>query len=311
MNIERDAGTLTQPAVPAPDASGKGTDGHAARGTAERPGKRRGDVVPVRHYGRGVLAVAVSALVLWTLYGFATNPNFDWSVVAEFVFSPSILLGLWRTLQMTVLAMVVAVVLAVLVAVMRMSPSRIVSGVAAGYVFIFRGVPLIVLLIFIGNLGLFAKVITIGIPGTDVVFFSAPTGQVVTPFIASVIGLSLAGSGYMAEIVRGGLLAIGQGQHQAAKALGLNSVRTVRYIILPQALRVIVPPLGNEFISMLKASAIVAVIAGGDLLTVAQGISGVNYRTIEMLMVATIWYLLVIVIFSIGQFFIERKTAER
>lgn len=309
MNTERDMGTETRLEDAEPELP---TDSGSLSGTRmASPGSRRGDVVPVRHYGRGVLATVVAALVLGTLYSFATNPNFDWSVIAQFMLSPSILAGLWTTLQITILSMVIAVVLAILIAVMRMSPSWIVSGVAAGYVFIFRGVPLIVLLIFIGNLGLFAKNLTIGIPGTEVVFFSSPMGQVVTPFVASVIGLSLAGSGYMAEIVRGGLLAIGQGQHQAAKALGLNSGSTVRYIILPQALRVIVPPLGNEFINMLKASAIVAVIAGGDLLTVAQGISGVNYRTIEMLIVATIWYLLVIIIFSIGQFYIERKTAER
>jgi polar amino acid transport system permease protein len=178
-------------------------------------------------------------------------------------------------------------------------------------VFFFRGVPLIVLLIVVGNLGLFFKNITLGIPFTGVVFWSAPVGQVVTPFVASVIGLSLAGSGYMAEIVRSGLLAVGRGQHETAKALGLNRAQTLRHIVLPQALRVIIPPLGNESIGMLKASAIVSVIAGGDLLTVVEGISGINFRTIEMLIVATIWYLLVISVYSVAQFFLERRAAER
>ncbi len=268
-------------------------------------------VVPVRHYGRMIFAVIVVLAVIGTVYSIATNPNFEWSVVAEFLFSPSILRGLGSTLVITIVSMAIAVVLAVVIAVMRISPSRIISSVAAFYVFVFRGIPLIVLLILLGNLGLFLKSITIGIPGTQVVLIDVPISEVITPFVASVAGLSLAGAAYMAEIVRSGLLAIGRGQREAAKALGLTSSRTLRFIVLPQALRVILPPMGNEFIGMLKASAIVSVIAGGDLLTVAQGIAGTNYRTIELLIVATIWYLLVIIVFSIGQYLLERRTAEK
>ncbi|GLY31025.1 amino acid ABC transporter permease [Kineosporia sp. NBRC 101731] len=269
------------------------------------------DVVPVRHWGRGIGAGVVVLLVAWMLYGVATNPNFEWSVVGQYLFARTVLKGLLLTLEMTVIGMVVALALAIVVGVMRMSPSRIISGAASIWVFLFRGVPLIVLLIFVGNLGLFFREFRLGIPFTDVTFWSAPVGEIVTPFVASVIGLSLAGSGYMAEIVRSGLLAVGNGQHETAKALGLNRTLTLRYIVLPQALRVIIPPLGNEFIGMLKASAIVSVIAGGDLLTVVQGISGINFRTIEMLIVATIWYLLVIVVYSTAQFFLERRAAER
>ncbi|GAA0993035.1 amino acid ABC transporter permease [Subtercola frigoramans] len=268
-------------------------------------------VVPVRHYGRMILAVVVVLAVIGAAYSLATNPNFDWSIVAKFVFSPSILRGLGSTLLITIVAEVIAIVLSIIIAIMRVSKSRIVSSVAAAYVFFFRGIPIIVLLIIVGNLGLFIKVVTIGIPFTDIVFFSAPISQIVTPFVASVLGLSLAGAAYMAEIMRSGLLAVGKGQREAAKALGLNGARTLRYIVLPQALRVILPPMGNEFIGMLKASAIVSVIAGGDLLTVALGIAGTNYRTIELLIVATIWYLLVIAVFSVGQFFLERRTAEK
>ncbi|WP_306205454.1 amino acid ABC transporter permease [Actinoplanes sp. RD1] len=275
-----------------------------------RPAPRR-DVVPVRHWGRLIGAVAVGALVLLVAYSFATNPNFEWTVVGQYLFTRTVLKGLLLTLEMTVIGMVVALALAVVIGVMRMSPSRVLSGVAAAWVFFFRGVPLIVLLIFVGNLGLFFKNLTLGIPFTDVVWWSAPIGHVVTPFVASVIGLSLAGSGYMAEIVRSGLLAVGRGQHETAKALGLNRAQTLRHIVLPQALRVIIPPLGNESIGMLKASAIVSVIAGGDLLTVVQGISGVNFRTIEMLIVATVWYLLVIGLWSVAQYFLEKRAAER
>lgn len=271
----------------------------------------RHSVVPIRHYGRGIGAVLVLALVALFLYSMATNPNISWKIVGDFLFNGQILDGLLATAEMTALALIISLIGAVIVAVMRMSKSRIISGVAACYVFVFRSIPPMLLLIFLGNLGLFVKHITIGIPFTDVVFYTGPTSRLITPFIASVIGLSLAGIGYMGEIVRGGLLAIGRGQHEAAKALGLRSRQTMRHIILPQGLRVILPPLGNELIGMLKATAMVAVIGGGDLLTVAQGISGQNYRTIELLIVATIWYFIVIALISVGQHFIEKRFAEK
>ncbi|MFB9676359.1 amino acid ABC transporter permease [Streptosporangium vulgare] len=271
----------------------------------------RQDAVPVRHYGRGVVAVLVVAVVALTAYAFAANPKIEWPVVGEYLFHPDIMSGLMRTLLMTAMGMTFSVIGAVVVALMRMSPSRIISATAAAYIFVFRGIPLILLLIFVGNLGLFVDRITIGVPFTDLQVFSRPVQEVLTPFAASVIGLTLAGSGYMAEIVRGGLLAIGRGQREAAKALGLNSLKTTRFIVLPQALRVIVPPMGNELISMLKATAIVSVIGGGDLLTVAQAISGSNYRTIEMLLVATVWYFAVIALLTAGQYVLERRIAER
>jgi polar amino acid transport system permease protein len=231
--------------------------------------------------------------------------------VGDFLFNGDVLHGLLVTLELTALGMVLSVLLAVVLALMRMSESRIISGTAAGYIFVFRGVPLILLLIFVGNLGLFIKHITIGIPFTGLNIVDKPSSEVLTPFVASLIGLTLAGCAYMAEIVRGGLLAIGRGQHDAAKALGLNALQTTRHIVLPQALRVIVPPMGNELISMLKATAIVSVIAGGDLLTVAQSISGSNYRTIEMLLVAAIWYFVVIAVLTVGQHALEKRIAER
>jgi len=269
------------------------------------------EIVPVRHWGRLILAALVGLLLVVVVYSFATNPNIDWSIVGRFLVSPAILKGLWGTVQLTFFSMIFAVALAVVIAVMRTSSSAILRGFAAGYVYIFRGIPLIVLLIFVGNLGLFFKDFALGVPFTDIVFFSIPTKDVMTPFVAAVVGLSLAGSGYMAEIVRAGLLSVGRGQHEAAKALGTTPAMTLRYIVLPQALRVLIPPMGNELIGMLKATAIVSVIAGGDLLTIALGISGTNYRTIELLIVATVWYLLVISVLSIVQFFVEKRSAER
>lgn len=269
------------------------------------------EVVPVRTWGRQFLAVAVAVVLATVVYGFAANPNIKWEVVGQFLLDAAILEGLLGSLELTAWSMVFATAIAVVIAVMRLSESRIVSGFAAGYVFVFRGIPLIVLLILIGNLGLFFKSFTLGIPFTDIVLFSVRTRDVMTPFIASIIGLSLAGSGYMAEIVRGGLLSVSRGQREAATALGCTPMMTLRWIVLPQALKVLIPPMGNELVSMLKATAIVSVIAGGDLLTAAVGISGVNYRTIELLLVATIWYLLVITVLSVGQVFVERRSAER
>jgi polar amino acid transport system permease protein len=268
-------------------------------------------IVRIRHVERGVLAGVVALALLALVVSLARNPNISWPVVGEYLFNESILSGLLTTLEMSVLAMAVAIVLAVVVAMMRVSESRIISSIAGLYIFFFRGIPLMVQVIFWGNIGLFVKTITIGIPLTGIDLYSHPTKDLVTPFVASVAALAFAESAYMAEIVRSGLLSVDRGQRQAAKALGLRQRQTLRLIVVPQALRVIVPPTGNQLIGMLKATAIVSVIAGGDLLTTAQNISGLNYRTIELLVVATIWYLVVIVIMSIGQAFVERRVAEK
>lgn len=284
-----------------------------ARGGGARPAATHEgmEVVPVRHWGRHMLAGAVGVVIVTVVYGFVTNPNISWPIVWEFLLHGAILQGLVGSLELTAWSMMFATTIAVVIAVMRLSDSRVISGFAGGYVFIFRGIPMIVLLILIGNLGLFFKTFSLGIPFTDLTLFSIRTKDVMSPFVASIIGLSLAGSGYMAEIVRAGLLSVSRGQREAATALGCTPGMTLRYIVLPQALKVLIPPMGNELISMLKATAVVSVIAGGDLLTAALGISGVNYRTIELLLVATIWYLLVITVLSIGQVFVERRAAEK
>ncbi|CUX04099.1 amino acid ABC transporter permease [Rhizobium pusense] len=268
-------------------------------------------IIPVRHYGRIIGSAIAVLLCAQFLYSFVMSPYLDWDTVRQYLFNGAVLNGLMVSLQLTVIAMVASLLVAILIAIMRTSPSKIISAIAGIYVFIFRGVPLLVILIVIGNLGLFYKRVHIGIPFTDITFYSAPIQQLLTPFVASVIGLTLSASAYMSEIVRSGLLAINRGQHAASKALGMNSWMTLRYIVLPQALRVITPPLGNEFVNVLKATSLVSVIAGGDLLTITQSIAGSNYRTIEMMIVATIWYLVVISIVSVFQNVLERKMAEK
>lgn len=303
--------TSTEPAAGPSTATDTPRGTIARRTPSRRTTTRRRDVVPVRHWGRGIATAFVVLLLALVAQAIATNPHIQWSVVGDYLLDAAVLEGLWLTLKMTLLGMVLGLVLAVLVGVMRTARSRVVSMSAWAWIFVFRGVPLVVLLVFLGNLGLFVTDLSLRVPFTDVELWSRPVKEVVTPFTASVLALGLAGSGYMAEVVRSGLISVGSGQREAAKALGLDEARTLRLVVLPQALRVIVPPLGNEMVGMLKASAIVSVIAGGDLMTTVLGISGVTFRTIEMLLVATIWYLLVIAVLSAAQFVLERKVAER
>lgn len=268
-------------------------------------------VVPVRHYGRYLAALLALLVVAQVVAALVLNENIKWNVTGDYLFNDAVLHGLLVTLELTVIAMLASLVLAIVIAIMRMSPSRIMNTISWGYVYIFRGVPLLVLLILVGNLGLFFNQFTIGVPRTGIELYSAPMRDVMTPFVASAVGLTLSGSAYMSEIVRGGLLAVHPGQRAAAKALGLDGRKTLQHIVLPQALRVIIPPLGNEFVNLLKATSLVSVIAGGDLLTVTHSIGGVTYRVIELMMVATIWYLLAITVFSVFQYFVERKFAEQ
>jgi polar amino acid transport system permease protein len=277
--------------------------------STEAPPKRL--VVRRRHPVRALLVGLVVLACAGAAYGVATNQYIEWSVVGEFLFHGSILRGLLVTLEMTVVGMVLSLVFGAVLAPLRMSQSRVLSSLAKAYIFTFRGIPLILLLILVGNLGLFIKEVRIPIPFTDATLFQASMSDMMTPFIASVIGLTLAGSAYLAEIIRGGILSVGRGQHRAAMALGLSRFGTMRFIVMPQALRVIVPPMGNEFINLIKATAIVSVIGGGDLLTVAQSISGTNYRTLEMLLVAALWYFAIIAVLSVGQRYLEQRYAER
>jgi polar amino acid transport system permease protein len=269
------------------------------------------DVVPLRHYGRTTLAVAITGSLAFVGYTLARNPYIHWEVVGQFLADGSVLRGLVVTLELSGITTVLGIVMAVAVAEMRLSESRIMSGLAWLYVFLFRSIPLIVVLIFVGNMGLFVKHISIPLPFTGVYLYSGATQAVFTPFVASWVAMTITASAYMSEIVRGGLLAVNEGQVQAAKALGLNNAKTLRHVVGPQALRVIVPPMGNEIISVLKASALVSVIAGGDLLTATEVLAGATYRTIELMMVATFWYLVVIAAWSLVQHFIEARVVAR
>ncbi|WP_238453152.1 amino acid ABC transporter permease [Micromonospora sp. ATA51] len=254
------------------------------------------------------LAAGVTALVLvWLGWTVAINPNLHWDIVADYQFDRVILEGLWVTVQLTVASMVIGVVLGVVVALMQVSDSRILRTGAMAYVWFFRGTPLLVQLIFWFNIALIFPEIGLGVPFGGPKLITWETNTLVTGFVAALLGLSINEGAYMSEIVRAGLRAVDPGQQEAAAALGMSRTKIMKRVVLPQAMRIIVPPTGNQFISMLKTTSLVSVIAGADLLTVAQRLYLTNFEVIALLIVASIWYLVLTTLASAGQYYLERR----
>jgi polar amino acid transport system permease protein len=265
--------------------------------------------VPVRHPGRWVAAAVIAFLVYALVVSMTRNTSFQWSIVRRYLTDPRILHGLLTTLELTAAAMAIGIVLGVLLAVMRLSPNPLVAGASWVYIWFFRGTPVLVQIIFWYYIGSLYPRIGIGIPlGPQ--FTHVGIQSLITPFLAGTLALGLNEGAYMAEIVRAGLISVDEGQTEAAQALGMTRLLTLRRVVLPQAMRVIVPPTGNETISMLKTSSLVAFIALPDLLYSAQIIYAVNYRTIQLLIVVSIWYLACTTVLSIGQYYIERYYAR-
>jgi polar amino acid transport system permease protein len=264
----------------------------------------------VRHWGRWVAGAIVLFLVAVLVYSVVTNPRFQWGVVGDFLFDPRIVHGARITLELTFLSMLIGIVLGVVLAVMRLSPNPLVAGVSAFYIWFFRGTPVLVQILFWQFVAALYPKISIGIPFGGPVFASANANHLITPFMAGLLGLGLNEGAYMAEIVRAGMLSVDEGQTEAAQSLGMRRILTLRRIVLPQAMRVIIPPTGNETISMLKTSSLVSVIAYSELLYSAQIIYSVNFKTIPLLIVAAIWYLFFTSVLSIGQYYIERYYAR-
>jgi len=252
--------------------------------------------VPVPRPGRWVAAAIVLGVAVALVHSVATNPRFEWGVVGDYLFSDTVLRGLVLTLELTVIAMVAGVVLGVVLAVMRLSANPLVSGGSAAFIWLFRGTPVLVQLLFWN----FIAALYPSLFGID-------ANTLITPFVAAVLGLGLNEAAYMAEIVRAGIISVDEGQTQAAHALGMTRLQTMRRIVLPQAMRVIIPPTGNETISMLKTTSLVVVIGYFELMTSVQRIYSVNFQTIPLLIVAAIWYLALTSVLSIGQGFVERR----
>ncbi|WP_223692749.1 amino acid ABC transporter permease [Leifsonia poae] len=255
---------------------------------------------------RWVPAVITLVIVGGIGWAFVSAPAMNWPVVAQYLFSPRILTGVMTTLVFTVLTFVLGLAIGVLLAVLRQSGNPVLVVIVEGYIWLFRGTPLLVQLVFWFNLALVFPFIGIRLPALDITIGGA-TNQLITPFLAALVGLVLHTAAYMAEVVRGGFLAVPPGQTDAAKAIGMTRLEAQWRIVIPQAVRVILPPLGNQFIDILKATAIVSVIGGGDLMTQAQQIYGQNYQVISMLVVASLWYLVLVTAATIGQHFIERS----
>jgi polar amino acid transport system permease protein len=257
-----------------------------------------------------LLAMLVNTLAFSTVTrGGTTGPRFQWDVIGQYLFSSQVLQGLLVTLALTAIAMAAGIVLGVVLAVMRLSPNPIVSGAAWVYIWFFRGTPVLVQLLFWFNLAALYPSLSLGIPfGPAFVHLNANT--VIAPFVAASVGLSLNEGAYMAEIVRAGILSVDPGQTEAAQSLGMRRMQTFRLVVLPQAMRVIIPPTGNETISMLKTSSLASVITVTELLYSVQLIYARTYQVIPLLMVASIWYLAVTSVLTVGQFFVERRFAR-
>lgn len=248
------------------------------------------------HPGRVVAAAVVVLLILLMLASVLTNKNMEWGIVARYFLGPPILLGLLRTLELTVICMAVGIALGVLLAVARLSENRVLSSIGLGYVWLFRGTPLLVQLIFWFNLSALYPHLA-----------GVSTNTLITPMTAAILGLGLHEAAYMCEIARAGILSIDHGQHEAAGSLGMTRPQTLVRIIIPQAMRTIVPPTGNRVIAMLKDTSLVSVLAMPELLYSAQLIYTRTYQTIPLLTVAVLWYLIVVSVLSIGQHYVEKR----
>jgi len=261
--------------------------------------------IPVRRPGRWVAAAIILYLAAAIVKSIATNPRFEWGIIRHYFTSSRVLQGLITTLELTVLCMAIGIAIGIVLAVMRLSPNPLVSGASWLYIWFFRGTPVLVQILFWGFIAALYPTLSLGIPlGPQFVHFSA--NSTITPFVAGMLALGLNEGAYMAEIVRAGFISVDEGQTEAAQSLGMTRLQTMRRIVLPQAMRVIVPPTGNETISMLKTTSLVSVIAVTDLLYSVQLIYAVNYRTIPLLIVASIWYLIVTTVLSFGQYYLER-----
>ncbi|HAT24342.1 MAG: amino acid ABC transporter permease [Pantoea sp.] len=254
-----------------------------------------------------IVALILASNFLWLV---ATNPNFEWKVVLQWFTEESVLKGLEITLGLTVVSMILGTGLGLLLAVWRLSENRLLSGIASLYIWFFRGTPLLVQLIFWYNLSTLFPTLSLTLPWTSLTWASWNTNDLITPLTAAIAGLALNEAAYMAEIIRAGLLSVDNGQVETTQAFGMSRSRALRRIIIPQAMRAIIPPSGNQLISMIKATSLVSVIAMGDLLYSVQAIYNRTFEIIPMLMVAVIWYLLITSILNVGQSAIERYYAR-
>ncbi|HSN02948.1 MAG TPA: amino acid ABC transporter permease [Acidimicrobiales bacterium] len=275
------------------------------------------EVVPVRHVGRWVaaffvalgLAMLVHTLVFSKAQG-GKSSRFGWAIVFQYFTTRQVLDGLLVTIELTILAMTIGIVLGMMIAIMRLSHNRLVSGTAWSYTWFFRGTPVYVQLLFWFNISALYHTVTIGLPFLPVTFLHLDLVAFFTPFHTAMVGLGLNEAAYMSEIARSGLISVDEGQIEAATSLGMTRAQTLRLVILPQAMRVIIPPTGNEVISMLKTTSLAIAVALTELLQSVTLIYSANYEIMPLLIVASLWYLIVTTVLSIGQYYVERHYAK-
>jgi polar amino acid transport system permease protein len=276
---------------------------------SEQPPVRPDDIqaVPVRRPGRWIAAVIVLVIAASLVRSIIINSGFDWGTVGKYLFDHRILSGVLKTLELTVLSMAIGIVVGLVMAVMRLSTNPVVSGFSWLYIWFFRGTPLLVQLLFWFFGAALFKHITIGVPFGGPAIINPTYNSLIGAFVAALLAFGFNEGAYMAEIVRAGIISVDEGQTEAAQSLGMSRLQTMRLIVLPQAMRVIIPPTGNETISMLKNTSLVYVLGTvADLLFAAQGIINSTYKTIPLLIVASIWYIAMTSVLYVGQYFIER-----
>lgn len=263
------------------------------------------EAIPVRHPGRWLAVLVLLVLGAMAVNSLITNPNWRWDTFGTYIFAPVILEGLWKTVWITAVTMALGIGLGIVLAVMRMSPNPVVKTVAWLYIWFFRGTPVLVQIVFWSFLAMLYRNISFGIPfGPEFITFD--TNLLIPLIVGGILGLGLNEAAYMAEIVRSGIMSVGKGQTEAAEALGMSRGQVMRRIVLPQAMRIIVPPTGNEIISMLKTTSLLIIVPITELFTTAQHISNSNFQRVPLLMVASAWYLVVTSVLSLGQFYVER-----
>ena len=266
--------------------------------------------VPLRRPGRWVAFALVLFLAAWFGHLVVTNPNFQWPVVGKYLFDRNILRGVLLTIELTVSAMCIGIALGITFALMRLSDNPLLSRFAQTYIVCFRGIPALVQLIFWFNLAALFPVITLGIPFFGPDFMTVNANALITPFIAANLGLGLCEGAYMAEIVRSGILSVDPGQREAAAAVGMTRAQTMRKVVLPQALRVIVPPTGNQVIGMLKYTSLASVISVTELLASVELVYTRTFETIPLLIVVSLWYLALTALLTAGQRLIEQHVGR-
>ena len=265
--------------------------------------------VPVRHPGRWVAMAVIAVLAAMFVNSVVNNPNWQWRFQWDNAFSQPVMSGVWTTLWLTVTAMVLGVLLGIVLAVMRLSPNPVLSGTAWFYIWVFRGTPVLVQLVIWGNLNSLYRQISLGIPFGPV-WFTFGTRNLIPPVAATLLGLALNEAAYMSEIIRAGILSVDEGQSEAASALGMSRMQTLRRVVLPQAMRVVVPPTGNETISMLKTTSLVAYVPYVELFFQTSAIGSRTFNPFPMLVTASLWYLAMTSVLMVAQYYIERYYAR-